>query len=147
MVTPEFAVEVRHAACDTSSDAIYVEGEVGAGKAVYLKPRRYRRQPDWWVVEVVTVDAPTEQPQGFRLSCATEGMWGTEGIEVLEPESATTRRIDRPPPANVDADADASADVDADTDEPSQPLRKLGGGTRIVRSGGPDPGDSGDNSE
>jgi len=128
MVTPEFAVEVRHAACDPSSDTIYVEGRVGAGKAACLRPRRYRKQPDWWVVEVIAVDAPTEQAQGFRLSCATEGMWGTEGIEVVEPESTTSQRIPRPAPADPERATATAAEPAA------EPPRKLGGGTRILRS-------------
>lgn len=88
MVTPDKSINVQHADRDDSSAAIYVEGEVPAGQAVCLMPRRYRKQPDWWVIEVVGLDAPTEDAQQFRLSCPVDGLWGTEGIEIVGPASS-----------------------------------------------------------
>lgn len=81
-------MDFQHADRDDSSATIFVEGEAPAGIAACLMPRRYRKQPDWWVIEVVGLEAPTDEAQTFRLSCSTEGLWGTEGIEVLGPESS-----------------------------------------------------------
>ena len=57
-------------------------GEAPAGLAVCLVPRRYRKQPDWWVIDVVGVEAPGGEAVRFRLSCPADGLWGTEGIEI-----------------------------------------------------------------
>lgn len=102
-------------------------------------PRRYRTQPDWWVVEVATVDAPTEQAQGFRLSCPTEGMWGTEGIEIVSPDASTSQRIPRPAAATAhvvadQAEAAAEPGAAAEPDGAAELPKKLGGGTRILRA-------------
>lgn len=132
MVTPAenvCAVDLRHAGCDDSSDRIFVEGEVTAGKAACLMPRRYRKQPDWWVVEVVAVDAPTEQAQGFRLTCPTDGLWGTQGIEVVD-QAAVSRRIPRPASTPTVEPVESTNAADPGHNAPAG---KLGG--RILRSG------------
>ena len=95
MVTPDRSVDIHHADRDDSSDSIFVEGEVAAGQAACLMPRRYRKQPEWWVIDVVGVDAPTEDAQGFRLTCSVESLWGTEGIEICGPDADAGVRIAR----------------------------------------------------
>lgn len=116
MVTPDYSIQVHHADRDDSSATIHVEGQVSAGRAACLMPRRYRRQPDWWVIEVATVEAPTDDVQQFRLSCSVEGMWGTEGIEVVGPGSSV--RIPRTEPRKL-----------------GSKTRKLGSKTRKLSSG------------
>ena len=93
MENPGPSIDLHHADRDDSTATIFVEGEAAAGQAACLMPRRYRKQPEWWVVELVALDAPTDAPQKFRLSCSADGMWGTEGIEIVGPASAI--RIDR----------------------------------------------------
>ena len=99
MVTPGYSIEVHHADRDDSSATIHVEGQVSAGRAACLMPRRYRKKPEWWVIEVAAVEAPTEDVQQFRLSCAVDGMWGTEGIEIVGPSSSV--RIPRSEPRKL----------------------------------------------
>jgi hypothetical protein len=110
MEMPGQSIDLHHAGCDDSSETIFVEGEAPAGQAACLMPRRYRKQPDWWVVELVGVEAPTHEPQTFRLVCSSEGLWGTEGIEILAPDGSL--RLERPaaeePPADVSTSGLAS---------------------------------------
>jgi hypothetical protein len=135
MVTPERSIDVHHADCDDSSACIFVEGEAPPGLAACLMPRRYRKKPDWWVIDVASVDAPTQQRQSFRLSCSTEGLWGHEGIEVVGPRSSVRipkRRAELAAPASgPKAMSDAQ---DAPPPAAKVPRRKLGSRTRILRS-------------
>lgn len=70
------------------SDSIFIEGEAPARQAACLVPRQYRKQPDWWVIDIVAIEAPSSIPQRFRLSIQADGLWGTEGIEVKGPTSS-----------------------------------------------------------
>lgn len=101
---PHHPIAFIHAECDTNTDEIVVEGEAPAGVAACLMPRRYRKQPEWWVVEVAGIEAPTEQAQQFRLACSASGIWGSEGIEVQGagdsvkiPRTAPEASTDAPP--------------------------------------------------
>ena len=87
MVPARESITVDNAAVD-DSDQLTVEGELPAGLAVCLVPRRYRKRPEWWMVEVVGIDAPSSDAQQFRLSCSADGLWGTEGIEVSDTTSS-----------------------------------------------------------
>lgn len=113
---PHHPIDFDHAECDSSTDQIIVEGEAPAGIAACLMPRRYRKQPEWWVVEVAGIDAPTEVAQGFRLTCSAAGIWGSAGIEVHG--AGTSSQLARP------------SEDDAEADEP----RKLNLKGRVLRS-------------
>ena len=129
MVTPDGSLEVRHAEGDASSGTIIVEGDAGAGVAACLVPRRYRKQPVWWVIDVAALEAPTETAHQFRLSCAAEGLWGTEGIEVVGPSSVL--RIPKVDAGESETDSDIETQPDTETAE-SQ--RKLNPNARVIRS-------------
>lgn len=77
---------------DVVEDLLIVRGSLPPGCAVALAPRRYKSLPEWMGVEVMGVGAGNVGAAGqhFELSCAVDGLWGSEGIEVVG-ETATVR--------------------------------------------------------
>ncbi len=131
MVAPDGSLEVLHADCDASSGAIFVEGETGAGVVACLMPRRYRKQPEWWVIDVAALDAPTDIAQRFRLSCVAEGIWGTRGIEVVGPNSAL--RIPRVEQSETETRPETETQPETDS-EMAEAQRKLNPHARMISS-------------
>ncbi len=78
------------------SGCLIVRGQVPAGTAVRLAPRRYKSPPPYVGVEVIGVEAAGAAGDGQRFELALDlvGCWGSSGVEVVG--ASTSAQFTRP---------------------------------------------------